>query len=360
MPPRLHTPYALVLGLMLASVLACAGAAPAKQRAAAPTWQWKDGRLALLSGGKVQALSVKSPVPYRIVSSSNAYSLLTTCDSDLSVVTYSTDGVNVRAFRDMLLVLRQGPVCALQGLASTEAGGATGTVLLGSRGEEVWRDVRADLLWPVTGEPRRDAFCISQGADTNPLGIYCLQPALARVALPAGNEMWRASLLTDEYVEDAIIYGIGGKYGLLCLQYGVDLYEFFTFELATGATRSVKLFDGVPAYTSIYPGPIPYPAGVELNGDILSVVAHHNQRGWLRLVFNLAAGTVKEFPGTAPPALAERNPHPDGGQGAPKPPLFPQGILPTQSGNAWTIPALLNAKGQVFVATSSGASWVTP
>jgi outer membrane protein assembly factor BamB len=238
--------------------------------------------------------------------------------------------------------------------------GAGGAVLLGARGEEVWRDSGADLLWPAAGQRRSDAFLVVQGSDTNPLGVYGLAPSLVRVSMPDGRELWRRPVATNDYVEDASIYAIGTKYGVLCLQYGVDLFDFQTVDIATGAMNSVKLIDGVPTFTSYYPGPIPEPAGVELIGDRLGVQFQTNEGDLLKLEFDLAKGTVQQVRSKAQPGFGERNPHRDGGTGAARPPLFPQAILPTQHGSAWSIPALVNKDGKVFVATASGASWVTP
>ena len=363
MPTRPYAPLVLILGLILAATLDCRGVEADRKTQpgqAEPTLELKNGNLSFASNGATRNLGQKSALPYRIVCSSSAYSLATTCGSDLGVVTYSTDGSDVRAFRDMLVMVVQPPACVLAGLADSEDGGGAGVVLLGSRGEEVWRDRRADLLWPVTGEARSDVFCISQGSDANPLGVYGLKPTLERVAMPSGNEIWRRTFDVNEYVEDATIYGLGSRYGVICLQYGVDLYEFLAFELATGAAKSVKVLEGVPAYTSFYPGPIPEPAGVVLHGDSLSVAVSDLNGRWFKLVFDLAAGTLEQLPVPAQPGLGERNPHREGGRGIPAPPLFPQKVLPTQYGDTWIIPALVNEHGQVFIAAADGASWVAP
>ena len=365
MPSRPRTPLVPILVLMLAAILACQGVAADKKIAAqqsngGPTLQLKDGDLTLVSNGAAHRIAAKSAQPYRLVVSGANYSLVTTCGSDLQVATYSTDGVNVRKLPDMLPQIVLPPVCALAGLASSEAGGTTGVTLLGPRGEPVWRDAQADLLWPVTGKPRSNAFCISAGSDTNPLGIYGLQPTLKRIACPAGTELWNAPLATENYVEDAILYGIGSKYGLLGVQYGVELHEFFTFDVTTGSAKSALLLEGAPLFRRWYPGPIPEPLGVELNGDDLTVTVLELDGGWKKLTFNLSSGSVKSVATKPLALLGEHNPHPDGGIGAAKPPLFPQGILPMQFGAAWTIPALMNPKGQVFVVAGNGASWVTP
>jgi hypothetical protein len=351
----------LIFALSLVALLACqSGAAGKPAVAKAPRLQYQNGQLSFLSDGQTHPLQSKAPLPYQIVASSDAYSLVTTADAALAVATYSTDGVNVRRFPDMLPQVVQPPVCALFGLADSAADGATGMVLLGSRGEQVWRGQSADLLWPATGAPRRDVFCIAAGTDTNPLGIYGLQPALVRVNAASGAVLWRQPIPTDEYVEDAVVYGIGAKHGLLCLQYGTDLFEFFRFDVASGAMQTVYTLDGTPTYQNVYPGPIAEPLGVQLSGDSLQVTVTRVAGGWHQFTFDLAKGTVMMAKAQPQPLLSARNPHPNGGSGAAKPPLFPQGIVPTQSGASWTIPALVNAKGQVFVTTADGANWVTP
>ena len=146
------------------------------------------------------------------------------------------------------------------------------------------------------------------------------------------------------------------------LQYGYNAYEFMMFSLADGKIQGRKTLAGQPAYRIVYPGPDAEPAGCELQDGILAMLIYPASGEPERWLFDLGEYAIacEPWSGAYPAGAREDNQLAAGGSGPPETaaPPFPQQLLPTQSGASWTIPALVDAEGRVFIVHGKTAEWV--
>jgi hypothetical protein len=351
---------ALALSLT-ALLLLCTSAQPVPQLRLEGELRCNAGALKWARKAGTRTLQVTAPLPYRVVSSGD-FAIVTTVGSDLAPTTWTTDGALVQRFDGMLPLLVKPPVFALGGLAADVSMANGGITLLNAAGGTAWHDPVADLLWPVSGGGGSSTFCIIASSDHDPVAPYGSAPQLARVQCPQGKELWRMKLPARGPVSDALLYGVGNKRAVLCLQYGYNEFDFIMLDLKSGRARVIRQIKGAVARQLRFPGQLTVPAGVTRSGELVSVLASDQQRGWLSLTFDLSTGRVKDGPGKGIPAFSEENSHPPGGNSIPDSakPLFPQTLLPRAVGDKWAVPALLNIQGEVFVVTTTGAQWVAP
>jgi hypothetical protein len=368
MPPHsATTPAALTYAILIVTLALggpAAGGCDGQQR---PRFEifgsltLKNGELRLFGGGEANPpVRVKSPVPYRIVSMGD-YAVVTTCGADLVPVTWTTDGDAVNRFDDTLPLIVQPPVAVLGGLPRDISGAGAGITLLGTGGRAAWHGDSADILWPVVGDSSGLAFCIIPSADADPIAAYGSDPQIVCVECPSGRERWRSSFPHTTPVYDATLYGVGSQKILVSVQLGYEDFGFYVFDLQTGKPTPYFEFTGALAVRSTYPGPQILPVGVTRKDDAISVTIYEQKQGWQRVTFDLGRSTGVSYTSVTPPGtLDESNPHPVESHGAAVPPIFPQHVLPEPYGDAWTIPALMNAKNEILVVGSDGALWVEP
>jgi outer membrane protein assembly factor BamB len=320
--------------------------------------QRRGETLSLLQDGVVVRSCVAGTVqPYRIVST-GAPIVVTAADGDLRVATWAVpaNGDPVRHV-DLLPSISQPPLTALIPLTESPSGIAEGLSLLAGDGTVSWTDPRADLLWAFAGADPAVAYAaVASGDDL--IYVYGETPQLTAVDAATGRELWRRGLQPLGPAVDIQLWGLSADHGLLLLQYDYEVFEFVSFARSTGDLLQRHRLDGQPAIRLVYPGPTWEPARVKVTGGSVSLAVNDVEQGYQLWTFDLADGTLDKaaLPGFAVTAREENALELAGGSTSGAAPM-PQGLLPTETGDNWTIPALLNADGRVLVVDSEGAAW---
>jgi outer membrane protein assembly factor BamB len=242
------------------------------------------------------------------------------------------------------------------------------TLLLDSSGRECWRGEGAVLLDPAAGSSLRDQALLLRPGSPPDAGsgqdlLFPFGDSLELVAVDAasGTEQWHTPLPVAFSVADAELLALDEHHGLLVVSYGYVNYEFFCFDRRDGQLNApgTKLF-GQVAYTYSWPGGIGL-AGYTTVTDGVAEVGIFTIRSEPQLWrFTLATGELEVASYDPPAAMAEDNPLPTEGHGAPGPGAapFPPSILPGAYGESWSITPLVNDAGQALVVISGNTRWV--
>jgi len=297
--------------------------------------------------------------PYRIVALGPP-ALATTCGPDLTPTTWAVSDT-ATAYPGMLPALCLPPLVALSPLPNLDDPDAPGVILLGPTGSVVWQAEAAELLLPETGEAdRATAYIVSGKGDL--AYNFGAEPRFTAVEASSGHVLWQTALEPRSPVAGVVLWGADSAHGLLSLQYDYELYEFVRFDLRDGSLGERWQLVGQPAFSLVYPGPSDEPSSASLAGSKLSVLVFPQTGPREKWTFELASGEFARSPdqGAPPPSRREDNPLPEEGSGTPSPsaPPFPQRLLPTESGTAWRIPALLSPDGRALVVAGETAHLV--
>lgn len=297
--------------------------------------------------------------PYRVVALGPP-ALATTCGPDLMPTTWAVSDT-ATAYPGMLPALCLPPLVAISPLPNLDDPYAPGVMLLGPTGSVLWRAEAAELLLPQTGEADRStAFVVSGQGDA--VFTFGTEPRLTAVEASSGHVLWQTALAPRSPVAGVVLWGAEGAHGLLSLQYDYELFEFVRFDLRRGSLGERWQLVGQPAFSLVYPGPSDEPSRTSFAGSKLSVLVFPQTGPRETWAFDLASGELARSPdqGAPPASRREDNPLPEEGSATPGPPAppFPQRLLPTESGTAWRIPALITADGRALVVEGETARLV--
>jgi hypothetical protein len=301
-----------------------------------------------------------SPQPYRVVTVGTP-TLITTIGADLRIATFAVAD-SITKYDEQLPWVADPPIVALAPLPADIAGAAAGLTLLRPDGSAGWTAPGADLLWPAAGDSAGTAYCILPGKAPDLIHPYGAGPLLVAIDCTTFVETARLDLGARFPVADAQLAAVGPRLSLLWLQYGFNQYDVLLVDFAAGAVVQRYPLTGFPAYRNVYPGPTAEPADLELDGHHVTVRIFDEAAGWQAWRFDLEGGGLSLTAAAPPAGATEDNPLPAGGSGAPGPghAPFPPHVLPMAHGDAWSIPALVNAQGEVLVVADGQASWVKP
>lgn len=363
----------LLLGMALAGTCAsppdgssgASEAVPAPSCRAAGELNFADGTLSYQCDGRQQWSRSQEAVPYRIVCLGPP-ALVTTAGPDLAIATLAV-GDEIHRYPDMYPQLVRPPLVVLNGLPVVEEQADRRTVLLAADGTASWSAQRAQLLWPAAEPKDADVayFVVPDpaGVEAGTLELvypWGQNPRLVAVAAGSGAERWRAPLKPSAPLADVELWGLSGEAGLLSMQYDYQVFEFAVFAQADGEQSSRQWLMGQPATQLVYPGEFSEPLGTAVGDSTVSLAVYTAEGNSERWTFDLDSGELAVAPFT-PPARASReeNELPPGGAGPPpgRRPPFKQALLPTQGGRAWSIPALVNSRGEVLVVSGEECLW---
>lgn len=319
-----------------------------------------QGRLSIVrAGSPAIVIPANKPVPYAIIAQGPPM-LVTTCGTDLRPVTFAAVAPPV-AYPDTVPLLCDPPLVALMPLPDMETFEPVGCTLLKPDGAVQWQSQACELLTADCGVRVSDVAYIAMAQDGSALTPFGA-PRLVAIDTASGAELWRSDLAARDDTVDVHLWALDDQHGLLSLQYNYESYDFVTFDRLTGGLGARHSLSGQPAIRLVYPGPAEEPSQAQLTGGIARILMFPLAGRAEVWSFNLASGELAQakLAGEIPAPGREENTLPVGGNGAPGPaqPPFPQTLLPTQSGDNWSIPALLDETGRVLVVDAGGARWV--
>jgi len=358
----------LVLCLLLPAACPARPSPPATEPAAFPAageLVWDGAQLSYANSptAKPRPLAGVSPLPYQTVCLGPP-ALVTVLDSALVPTTWAAAD-SPHQYVDMLPALVKPPLCALTQFPAAEMPGLPGMLLLKPDGSVAWQGESSELMWPAAAEesyfsqPAVAYIVAAEGGDL--IYPYGSTPQLVAVNTADGSELWRADLKAPAAAAGVTLLALSPQWGLLCLQYDYQVYEFVRFSCADGTVGPRWPLPGQVATRIVYPGQLDEPLSAQLTGDRLELTVIVDNQGYAVWSFDLATGELSKQAASAPASIRrEENQLPVGGEGVPGPPAppFPQRLLPSAvADQPWRIPALLNAAGDVLVIDADGARW---
>lgn len=360
-------PGALAVMLLLAQTLMCppgsdglpAPASPSIAPAASVELSLHDGRLAALSGGlELGAWELPEAKPYRIVTP-GPLAVVTTCNEDLEVTTIVASPTPA-SFPNMLPMLVEPLYAVLAELAIPDTALNGKTYLVNTEGEVVWSCQEGMLLRPSAGALPAKMFMFADTPGSTPMSPMGGKPELVLVDAQTGEELWRTSLATNYSPLDAQLLVADNGRGLLLLQYGYVNYGFVALDLQSGEALQSWQLAGQVASQMVYPGGFSRLAQLELDKQVVNLLVSNLGEAFELWSFDLRSLTLEKTPADPPQFYHDENDLSQGGMAIPGPPdpPFPQGILPTQFGAEWTIPALLDSEGRLLVVNGDEAFWL--
>jgi hypothetical protein len=328
---------------------------------------YSGGELEYRRAGAASWRITTDAAPYQVVCLGPP-ALVTTAGSDLEVATLAI-GASVHRYDGLYPLLAAPPLTALSGLPAAAGGVLTRTVLLDGDGLAVWSGNNASLLWPLAAPEDSGVAYFAQagplasthGAEPDLLFPWGDQTYLLAVDAASGARRWEVPLEPAGPVGGVELWGLSGGYGLISLQYDYRVFEFIVFRARDGALGARHQLLGQPATQLVYPGGFNQPQAVTAADGTVGLGVYPDGGGSERWQFALATGELLVEPAEqSAPFAREDNDLPAGGRGAPDPaaPPFPQALLPAAAGEAWQIPALVNARGQVLVLAGGECRWL--
>jgi len=299
------------------------------------------------------------PLPYQVVTLGEPV-LVTVLSSQLVPTTYAL-ARDTQVYPGMIPLLADPPLMALGTLLPDEPLSLSAVTLLNSTGEEVFSIDDGALLLPVVASQDTVECYLVQAGGADMLHLFGPEALLLAVTPADGNARWAVELSAGPPLVDVELWALSSQWGLLCLQYGYDLYELVRFNRATGALGPRWPLAGQPAYTVVYPGQFYEPAELTLDGDVAQCLVDTVEHGWQNWRIDLEQGQLDTVSAAPPSSIRrEENELPVGGASIPGPPHppFPQRLLPAAACDRFKIPALIKDGTSVLVVDAAGARWV--
>ena len=317
------------------------------------------GCLAVWTAGQEQAAwDLPAAVPYRIVTAGPP-AVVTTCNQNLEVATIIASP-NPVSYPNMLPMLVEAGYVVLAELEipDTELNG--GTALVNAEGLVVWSCTEGMLVQPAAGSLPAHTFMFADTPGSTAMSPLGSKPDLVLVDAQTGDELWRTSLVETHTPIDAELLAADNGRGLLLLQFGYLAYRFAVLDLQSGTILHSWKLTGQVASQLIYPGGFSGTAQLALGGGVVEILVVPNGGRFERWAFGLENLSLEKTRADPPQYYLDENENQQGGNAIPGPPNppFPQGMLPTQFGTEWTIPALVDNDGRGLIVNGAGASWL--